>query len=89
MFACEDSASIDCARLIRGTASIAKLVAPLAAIARTPSPLVKGPKKPISVLPEPSRTISSAFGAATLTTTSAPNTTAGSSVSSAPASAYA
>ena len=62
MLACEDSASIDCARLIRGTASSAKLVAPVAAIALTPSPLVSGPRKPISTLSEPSRPVSSAFG---------------------------
>ncbi len=87
MLACEDSASIDCARLIRGTASMAKLVTPAAAIARTPSPLVNGPRNPISVVSDPSRAISSALGAATLTTTSQSN--GASSTSSAPASANA
>jgi hypothetical protein len=85
MFACDDSASIDCARLIRGTDSSAKLVAPVAAIARTPSPLVNGPKNAISTVSDPNRPISSPLGAATFTTTSASN--GASSTSSAPASA--
>jgi hypothetical protein len=42
MFACELSASIDCARLIRGIASIAKLVAPVPAMERIASPAVNG-----------------------------------------------
>ena len=85
MLACEESASIDCARLMRGIASMAKLVAPVAAIARTPSPLVSGPRNPIKVVPEPSRAVSPASGAATLTTTSAPSASPASSVIVAPA----
>ena len=37
MAACEDSASIDCAREMRGTSSMAKLVMPRALRARTDS----------------------------------------------------
>ena len=48
MFAWLESASIDCARLIRGIASIAKLVAPVCAIARIDSPAVSGCRNPIS-----------------------------------------
>ena len=70
MFAWLDSASIDCARLIRGTASIAKLVTPAAASARTPSPFVSGCRNPISTPSPFSRAVSSAVGGATLTTTS-------------------
>ena len=88
MFACEDSASIDCARLIRGIASIAKLVAPDAAIARIASPPVNGCRNPISTLSDRSRPISSDVGVATLTTTSASYTPAGSSTIRAPASSY-
>jgi hypothetical protein len=50
--ACEDSASIDCAREIRGIASIAKAVAPVRAIAETLSPSVRGARKPISTWSE-------------------------------------
>jgi hypothetical protein len=89
MFAWLDSASIACARLIRGTASTAKLVTPASASALTPTASDSGARKPISVVRSPSRVISSALGGATFNTTSAPNTSATSSVSSAPASVYA
>jgi len=89
MLACDESASIDCARLIRGMASIAKLVTPALAIARMPSALVSGPRKPMSTLSESSRPISSALGAATLTTRSAPRATVASSIICAPASSNA
>ena len=72
MFACELSASIDCARLIRGIASIAKLVAPVWAIARIA--LARGERleeaDQHAVGPKPSRSRPE-VGAATLTTTSA------------------
>ena len=56
---------------MRGIASIANDVTPVAATARTPSPLVNGCRNPISTPEDFSRTASSAFGGATLTTTSA------------------
>ena len=68
--ACEDSASIDWARVMRGIASMAKLVTPRSASARTVSVAVSGWRKPISTEPSPSRPISSALGGATLATTS-------------------
>ena len=68
--ACEDSASIDCARVMRGMASIAKLVTPRSASARTVSAAVSGWRKPTSTEPSASRPISSALGGATFTTTS-------------------
>ena len=46
MFAWRESASIDCARLIRGTASSAKLVAPVRAIALMPVAVGQRPEKP-------------------------------------------
>jgi hypothetical protein len=57
--ACEDSASIDCAREIRGIASIANAVAPVAAIARAPSAFVSGARKPIRTESPLSRELSS------------------------------
>ena len=59
MFACELSASIDWARLIRGIASIAKLVAPVCAIARIASPAVSGCRNPIRTPSDLSLPISS------------------------------
>ena len=58
---------------MRGIASIANEVAPVAAIALMPGPLVSGPRKPISTDSPVSRAVSSALGAATLATTSAPH----------------
>ena len=72
-----ESASIDCARLIRGTASIAKLVAPVWAIARIASPCGQRLQKPDQDAVGRSRPISSAVGGATLTTTSASYDAAG------------
>ena len=68
--ACEDSASIDCARVMRGIASMAKLVTPALASARTPSALVSGWRWAISTWPCLSFPISSLLGGATLATTS-------------------
>ena len=67
--ACEESASIDWAREMRGIASMAKLVTPASASARTVSAAVSGARKPISTEPRPRRPISSADGGATLATT--------------------
>ena len=68
--ACEDSASIDCARVMRGIASIAKLVTP--AVRERPDGVgrVSGARKPTSTEPSASRPISSALGGATFATTS-------------------
>ncbi len=68
--ACEDSASIDWARVMRGMASMAKLVTPASASALAVSPAVSGWRKPIRTLPLASLAISSALGGATLATTS-------------------
>src|SRR5437764_10090877 len=88
MLAWLESASIDCARLIRGIDSIAKLVAPDSAIVLIPSALVSGCRNPISVVADDSRASSSELGGATLTTTSEDHTSAASSVTLAPASSY-
>ena len=68
--ACDESASIDCARVIRGIASIAKEVTPASARALTVSGEVSGWRKPTSTEPFESLPISSALGEATLATTS-------------------
>ena len=65
-----ESASIDCARVMRGMASMAKLVTPCEARALAVSPAVRGWRKPISTASRPSLPISSALGGATLATTS-------------------
>ena len=88
MFAWLESASIDWARLIRGTDSIAKLVAPVCAIALIVSPAVSGARKPISTPSACSRSTSSALGGATLTTTSDSYTAPASSTIRAPACSY-
>ena len=67
---CEDSASIDCAREIRGIASIANAVAFASASARVVCGLVSGARKPIRIEPEPSPRIASGSGGAIVTTTS-------------------
>src|SRR4051812_46387968 len=69
--ACEDSASIDWAREMRGIASIAKAVAPVAAIALAGPFAPSGLRKPISTDCLPSLEISPSRGGATLATTSA------------------
>ena len=66
----EDSASIDCARVMRGMASMAKDVTPASASALAVSGAVSGWRKPISTLPSRRRPISSSLGGATLATTS-------------------
>ena len=65
-----ESASIDCARVIRGMASIANEVTPAWASPFATSPLVSGWRNPIRTVPSFIRPISSADGGATLATTS-------------------
>ena len=68
MFAWLDSASIDCARLIRGTASIAKLVAPRLGDRRNRLAVGQAAAGTRSAPPSARRrSVSSAFGGATLT----------------------
>src|SRR5579875_258522 len=85
MFAWLESASIACARLIRGTASSAKLITPARASAATPSPLVSGWRNPISTAPLRRQAISSWLGGATLSTTSQPRASAALATRRAPA----
>ena len=61
---------MDCARVMRGMASMAKEVTPASASALEVSPAVSGWRKPISTVPLSMRPISSALGGATLATTS-------------------
>jgi hypothetical protein len=68
--AIDDSTSIDWAREMRGTASIASAVTPCAVSCSTSSGLRAGAIIEMIVAPERSRPISSAVGALTLTTTS-------------------
>ena len=71
MFAIEESASIFCARLMRGIISIAMTVAPASAAAFILSSSATGEKNEISVLPLPSFFISASDGARTFAMTSA------------------
>ena len=71
MLAIELSASIFCAREIRGTISIAMTVAPLSAAISSPASLPPGLKKEISVLSGVSRFSSVSVGTRTLATISA------------------
>ena len=66
--ACDESASIAWARVIRGTDSSANAVTPAAASASTPAWSESGSRKPISTWPEWRRPRSSADGLRTLTT---------------------
>ncbi|MNN32983.1 hypothetical protein D3C81_1467200 [compost metagenome] len=71
MFACEDSTSIDCARVMRGTASRAKADRPAVAMAAILS-ASNGLSMPISTVPLAIRARSSASGARTLSTMAQP-----------------
>ena len=75
MLACEDSTSIDWARVMRGAASSAKARRPLAAMAARLS-VSKGLSMPTSTAPGFIRARSSALGARTFSTTSAPKASA-------------
>ncbi len=70
MFAIELSTSIDWAREMRGTASIASAVTPRAASASSSSGLNAGASRPMSVEPGASCAISASVGALTFSTTS-------------------
>jgi hypothetical protein len=82
--ACDDNASIDCARLIRGIRSIASAVAPVAAMAASPSGSPSGLRKPTRIVPARRCVSSCEDGGATFAITSAPQ----GSPSSAPAATY-
>ena len=71
MLAMDDSASIFCARLMRGTMSMASTVMSLAFIFSSCSSLEAGQTKPIRILPSGAASISCAVGSRTLTITSA------------------
>ena len=72
--AIDDSTSIDWAREIRGTASIASAVTPAAPSRSTSSGLRAGAIRLMTVAPGRSRPISSSVGALTLTSTSLDHT---------------
>ncbi|COX73094.1 Uncharacterised protein [Mycobacterium tuberculosis] len=69
--ACDDSASITCAREMRGMASSANACTPAWVSAPIELSALRGARKPISVCPPRNRPTSAAVGGATLTTTSA------------------
>ena len=71
MLAMDDSASIFCARLMRGTMSIASTVIFLAFSAASISSFWAGQMNEIRVLPSGAAAISASDGARTLTMTSA------------------
>jgi hypothetical protein len=85
MFAIELSTSIDWAREMRGTASIASAVTPRAASLSRSSGLSAGASRPTTVDPGRSSAISSSVGALTLNTMSVDHA----SPTLAPASTYA
>jgi hypothetical protein len=72
--AIEDSTSSDCAREIRGTASIANTVMGRVASCSTSSGLSAGEIRLTSVVPSATAAISASLGALTLSTTSAAHT---------------
>jgi hypothetical protein len=84
--ACDDSASIDCARVIRGIDSIANATTPRPASRSIPSRSVKGCKNPISTWPSRSRSASASSGFWTFATAS--TSAHGSSTIRPPASSY-
>ena len=71
MFAIDDNTSSDCAREMRGTASMASAVIGREANCSTRSGFRAGDMRLTSVAPSRSAAISSRFGAFTLSTTSA------------------
>src|SRR5215208_7136195 len=85
--ACDESASIDCARLMRGIDSIAKPRTPAAVRRSIPSWSVSGCRNATTTCPSASRRASSAVGAATFATASTP--VHASSTTAAPAASYA
>ena len=87
MFAIDESTSSDCAREMRGTASIASAVTPRAASACTRSGFSAGASSDTTTCPGRSRAISDSDGALIFSRTSAFHTA--SSMTSAPARRYA
>ena len=85
--ACDESASIDWARVVRGIDSIANPSTPFAASCSIPARSVNGCRNAIRSWPRASFSTSAALGLRTLTTAS--TSRQASSTSSAPASAYA
>ncbi len=83
MFAIDDSTSSDCAREMRGTASIASAVTPRAARVATRSGFRAGPISDTTTWPGRSSAISASVGALIFSSTSAFQTA--SSITSAPA----
>ena len=83
---CEDKASIDCARVMRGIDSIAKPMIPRSDRRSIPSLSVNGSRKEISATPSGIAATSSALGLRTRTTTSAPEYSSGPEATVAPAS---
>ena len=71
MLAIDDSTSSDCAREIRGTASIASAVTPRAASARTRSGFRAGASSDTTTCPGRSSAISASLGALIFSSTSA------------------
>ena len=71
MFACDDSTSIDCARVMRGTASNAKADSPAVAMVAILS-ASNGLSMPISTVPLAIRARSPASGARTFSTMAQP-----------------
>ena len=88
MFAIDDSTSSDCAREIRGTASMAIAVIRRAARCSTSSGLSAGDNNATRVAPSSRKAISAVLGGLTLSTISLPHASA-SAPTDAPASAYA
>ena len=72
--ACDESASIGCARVMRGIDSIAKAFTPRAASRSIPGRSVSGSRKPTSSCPSRRRSTSAADGLRTFTTPSASHT---------------
>ncbi len=86
--ACEESASIDCAFVVRGTSSIAKAVTLRPVRAARRSPEAAGARKLTSAAPSRSWPASSGVGRCTLRTRSAPSASAAVPTMVAPAASY-
>ena len=86
---CDESASIGCARVMRGIDSIANATTPRSASRRVVSGSVSGCRNAIRTTPSRSRAISAAEGFVTRTTASACASISAASTTRAPASVYA
>ena len=87
IFAIEDNTSMDCAREIRGTASIDTAVTPLAFMTSAIEESTRGARREISTVPCRNASILSAGGLSNVVTMSACQTSCG-PATSAPASRY-